>query len=104
MTSEQAGQIGSLVIALAVAWWGYKRGSKSDAVAGQLGMASETRAGTQQIMDGLNALIDQLQEGAATHKDTVAYLQARLDHVIDENIALKVENLALRRQYGINGD
>lgn len=103
MTVIEISTLGGLIISGAVAWWGYKRTRKSDAVSEQSGVATETRAGTQQIIDGLNTLIDQYQEGAALHKEAMHYLQERLDAVLAENTTLKMELARIRHKYGENG-
>lgn len=100
MTWEQAFTGISVLSAAAAAYWGYRRGKRSDQVSEQSGIATETRAGTQQIIDGLNALVDQYQESAATHRDTVHYLEGRLAQVLEENENLKLELVALRKKYG----
>lgn len=103
MTWEQAFAAGSVIIAAAVAWWGHRRGQKSDEVSKQSGMATETRAGTQQIIDGLNALVDQLQESDQVKHATIVYLESRLTAVAKELEEAKLELSRLRRKYGEDG-
>lgn len=84
-------------------WLSYRRSRQVDARSAQLGVTSETRAGTDQIIAGLNALIDQLQESESVKREDVRYLTARLDACIAGSEALKVELARLRKKYG-NGD
>jgi len=92
--------VAPIVVAGAVAWWGYRRSIRVDAVSEKSGVATETRAGTQQIIDGLNTLIDQLQEGALAHRETITFLTSRLDAILVENEGLKRELARLRKKYG----
>src|SRR5688572_27423201 len=78
----------------------YRRSRRVDAVAAQSGIATETRAGTAQIIEGLNHLIDNLQEDNAVIRADFKYLTTRLDTVIEERDALRREVAELRRKYG----
>jgi len=95
---------GPVVVAGAVAWWGYRRSIRVDAVSEKSGVATETRAGTAQIIDGLNLLVDQLQEGTASHRETIRFLTERIDKVLAENAELRLDNARLRKRYGVNGE
>lgn len=106
---------------IAIAILAYRRSVKVDRAAAQVGAAGESRAGTEQVIEGLNKLVDQLQEGADTNRadmrglndrltaliaenDTVhanvRWLTDRLAAVVVENDALKVELANCRRRYG----
>lgn len=104
MTWQEVGQIGSLIVAAAAARWGYLQSKKSDEVSEQSLIATETRAGLQSIITGLNTFIDQLQEGVVSHRETVLYLESRLAFVIAENLELRAELGRLRKKYGENGN
>ena len=93
-----------IVVAGVVAWWGYRRSIRVDAVSEKSGVATETRAGTAQIIDGLNSLVDQLQEGTASHRETIKFLTERIDRVLAENVELRLDNARLRKRYGVNGE
>lgn len=92
----------------------YRRARKVDAVAAQSGVITETRAGTAQIIEGLNLLIDQLQDDNKTHRDDmravrddIRDLTLRLgvvsrerDELWQERNELRRELTRLRRKYG----
>lgn len=100
MTWEQIFGAGSLAVAVAVAYWGYKRGKRSDEVSEQSGINTANRAGTQQIIDGLNAFIDQLQESGMVYRETIAYLEKRLTEcALERDLAIK-ERDRMHRKYG----
>ena len=100
MTWQEIFGGGSLLVAAAVAYWGYKRGKRSDDVSEQSGINTANRAGTQQIIDGLNAFIDQLQEGSVVYRETIAYLEKRLvDCSMERDLAIK-ERDRMHRKYG----
>lgn len=90
----------SLVIGL-LSW---VRSRKVDAVAAQSGALTETRAGTAQIIEGLNLLIDQLQDDNKTFRDDIKYLTLRLDAIAKERDELRRELNRLQRKYGENGN
>lgn len=82
----------------------YRRSRRVDAVAEQSGAVTETRAGTEQIIQGLNDLIDNLQTDNKTFRDDIRYLTLRLDTIAAERDRLKKEVARLRRKYGDNGE
>lgn len=96
----------------------YRRARKVDAVAAQSGVVTETRAGTAQIIEGLNLLVDQLQDDNRTHRedmravrDDIRDLTLRLgevsrerDELRQERDELKRELARLQRKYGVNGN
>lgn len=78
----------------------YIRSLRVDAVAEQSGVATETRAGTAQIIQGLNDLIDNLQTDNKVFRDDIKYLTLRLDAFAAEREELRKEVARLRRKYG----
>lgn len=82
---------------------GYQRSRKVDAVSAQSGVASDSREGTAQVIAGLNSLIDQLQEDYTGARADIKALKERVEAVILERDALKVEVARLRRKFGENG-
>ncbi len=110
MTWGEVASLATVVVAAGVAVWGYKRGSKSDAVAEKSAVAAETRLGTQQLIDGLKILADQWREAWEVSREGTAYLQERLDEALAALAAATVdvtecraENARLRKHYGDNG-
>jgi hypothetical protein len=93
----------SAVSGAGLGYLAYRRSTKVDAVSAQSGIASDTRAGTAQIIEALNSMIDTLQEDNATFRADFKYLTARLDVVIGERDELKREVTRLRRLAGENG-
>jgi septal ring factor EnvC (AmiA/AmiB activator) len=88
----------------------YRRSRKVDAISAQSGVATETRAGTAQIIEGLNQLIDQLQDDNRSFREdiksmteNIRYLTARLDAREVERDQLKRRLNQLNRKYGENG-
>lgn len=101
MSWEQVGA--ALVVAVpstTIGVMAYLRSKKVDATSAQSGAANDTRAGTAQIIEGLNKLIDQLQEGASTFREDIQWLTARLDAVMKENETLKTEIVRYKHKYG----
>jgi len=82
----------------------YFRSRKVDKVSMLSGAASDTRAGTAQIIDALNTLVDQLQEDNVSFRADVALMAVRLETLTTERDVLKRELTRLRRRYGENGD
>lgn len=80
----------------------YRQSRKVDAVAEQSGVATETRAGTAQIIEGLNNLVDNLQEDNKVFRDELKYLTQTLGAVVLERDELRKEVARLRRKYGEN--
>lgn len=83
---------------------GYRQSRKVDAVAAQSGMASESRAGIEQVIQGLNGVIDNLQEDNTAFRDEVRYLTGRITEIITQCDEAKRQLNGLRRKYGENGD
>lgn len=80
----------------------YRRARKVDAVAAQSGVITETRAGTAQIIEALNLLVDQLQDDNRTFREDIKYLTLRLDAIAKERDELKRQLSRLQRKYGEN--
>lgn len=93
------GMFGGLIIG----YLGYQRSKKVDAWSERLGVTTETREGTEQIIQGLTKLVDQLQESDGDKKETIRYLDTRLAACFAGYEEEKKENARLRRKYG-NGD
>lgn len=77
----------------------YRRSIKVDKVAEKAGIATETRAGTAQIIEGLSMLIDNLQEDNKAFRDEVKYLTERIKVIISECDRVKTELQNLQRKY-----
>lgn len=73
----------------------YRRSVKVDAVAAQSGVATLSQSGTAQIIEGLNRLVDQLQEDNAAFRADVLIVKARAD-LRDEAHRVEVERLEAR--------
>ena len=78
----------------------YRRSRKVDAVAEQSGVATENRAGTAQIIQGLNDLVSNLQTDNKVFREDIKYLDQRLDNLIAEREELRKEIARLRKKYG----
>lgn len=77
----------------------FRQAQKIDATSAQSGVASNHRAGTAQILEGLNDLIDQLQEDNQSFRLDIKDLAARLNVVTLERDALKLEVARLKKRY-----
>lgn len=86
--------------ATALGFLAYWRSRKVDAVAEQSGVANESRAGTAQIIEGLNSLIDNLQIDNKQFRDDIRYCASRLDAISIERDRFREEVARLRRRYG----
>lgn len=95
-----AGGVASIVVGVLT----YRRSKVVDATSAQSGIASNHRAGTAQIIEGLNALIDQLQEDNDNFRGDIKDLLERCEVVRIERDALKLEIARLRRKYGNDND
>ena len=89
---------------LLIAWWGHLKSKRVDAISAQSGIAANGRAGTAQILEGLNTLIDQLQEDYQGARNDIVHLRDRLQVVAAERDALTLEVARLRKRYGVNGE
>lgn len=91
-------------VSLAIGILGHRRSKKVDATSAQSGVATDHRAGTAQVLEGLNTLIDQLQEDNTGFRAEIKALVVRLDAVSAERDALKLEVARLRKKYADNGE
>jgi hypothetical protein len=78
----------------------YRRSIHVDAVSTQSGIATDNRAGTAQIIDGLNKLIDNLQEDNQSFRDDLKQCAVRIEAISAERDVLRLELAKLRRLYG----
>lgn len=105
MSWEQAGVAAAAgVPALALGVLAYRRSRHVDAVAQQAGMVDSTRAGTAQIIEALNGLVDNLQEDNRSFRDDIRHCGTRLEALTNERDELRRELARLRRKYGENGE
>lgn len=79
-------------VSLTIAVLGHRRSKTVDAVSAQSGVASNHRAGTQQLIEGLNDLVDQLQEENGRLRVEAANRADRLE-------AMTLEIARLRKRY-----
>lgn len=99
LTIEQA--LLGLVVAVpgtAVSYWAYRRGSRVDAVAEQAGIATRDTASIQQVVDGLNTLVGNLQEDNLVLRGKVLALEESLARIIADCEALRAQVHALSEQ------
>lgn len=82
----------------ALAIFGYRRSKRVDAVAEQSGMASMSAKGVDQVIEGLNKLVERLQEDNAVLRDNVRALDDKLSRVIQQCEELRSEIRALKAQ------
>jgi hypothetical protein len=82
----------------------YKRARRVDSVAEQSGVAAESRAGTQQIIEGLNIIIDNLQEDNRQWREDAKYQADRSDARDKECNRVRFRLNAMIRKFGENGD
>lgn len=75
----------------------FRQSQKVDATSAQSGIASNHRAGTQQVIEGLNQLVDQLQEENGRLLTEASSRATRLE-------AATLEVARLRKLYGANGE
>lgn len=74
-------------------WFGYRRSKKADSVA-------ERAGAVEQIINGLNTLVDNLQEDNKILRDNVKELRDALQAVTQERDEIRAELKALVRQHG----
>lgn len=80
-------QVLAVAISAFIAITGYRRGTKADATVAHSGMATETRAGVEQIINGLNDLAGRLQEDNQSFRDTQTRLIERINDLERDNRA-----------------
>lgn len=78
----------------------FMQSRKVDAVSLQSGAASNHRAGTQQVIDGLNTLLNQYRESSDDDRDVIKLMEGRLDKYALDLDACRAENVRLREKYG----
>lgn len=114
MTWATATALVGVVGGMAVSLLGYRRSRKVDAVSAQSGIASETRAGTAQVIDALNALLDQVQEDNKEFRaegrefkeairqcaDHLTQVSAERDEARRERDEARQELVAFRQRFG----
>lgn len=79
----------------------YRHSIKVDKVTEQSGIVSAQTAGVNQVITGLNSLIDNLQIDNKTLRESLTSLSLRLKEITDDNKALKLEIDALNKTYGV---
>lgn len=94
----------SAAVALTLGVLTYRRSRRVDAISAQTGAADATRAGTAQIIEALNGLVDNLQEDNRGFRDDIRHCGTRLEALTNERDELRRELARLRRKYGDNGD
>jgi hypothetical protein len=97
----------ALVVALPsflIGFLAYKRSVKVDAVAAQSGLSADSRAGAAQVIEGLNQLIDNLQEDNKEFREGIRYCTARFEAVALERDELRQRLAHLYRKYGDSPD
>jgi uncharacterized coiled-coil protein SlyX len=82
----------------------YRRSKRVDAVAAQSGVATEGRAGQAQVIEGLNSIIDSLQEDNKMWREDIRYLTNRLDLSDKQREELRNDLVRMHRKYGDNGN
>lgn len=85
----------SVILTFVLGYFGYKRSKAADKVA-------EKAGAVEQIVNGLNSLIDQLQEDNHVLRENVKDLRDALQKVTNERDNLKQELQDLKRQYSTN--
>lgn len=95
--------LGGLALAIpatALGYMTYRLSRKKDAVSEQSGVASNHRAGTEQVIQGLNLLLDQAQETIKDDREIKALLEAKIKQFLADNEACRAENALYRAKYG----
>lgn len=107
--------LASTVIAAVSGYLLHRRSKLADATSAQSGAASNHRAGTQQVIEGLNQLLDQAQETIKESRvvikedrEAIALLEGTIATFVTERAACRTElavaladNARLRKQYGV---
>jgi len=92
------------VTSIGLAYLTYRKSIKVDAVAAQASIGGESRAGTAQIIEGLNSLVDQLQEDNKDLREEARNLLIRIASLISESEDVRRRLMAFQRKYGDNGN
>lgn len=97
MTWEWFLEAAKVVVPALIAYGAFRLSKKKDAVSAQSGVASNHREGTAQVIEGLNGLINQLQEENLKLRASAEDRATRLD-------AMTLELARWRKKYGLNGE
>lgn len=81
-----------------IAYLAYRRSQRVDTVAEQAGIATRSTESIQQVIDGLNTLIENLQEDNRVLRAKVRDLEERLTRIIADCQALRAEVHSLSEQ------
>jgi len=87
-----------------LAYLTYRRSVKVDAVSAQAGMTDRSTAGTAQIIEGLNRLLDQVQEDNKDLRDEARGMLVRLAAQSAENDQMRRRLYRYSSKYGDNGN
>lgn len=105
MTWEQITALLGVLGGTTLGYLGWHRSRQVDATSAQSGVASETRAGTAQVIDALNALLDQVQEDnrefraeGREFKEAIRACAAHLEVVTAERDEARRERDEARRE------
>lgn len=82
----------------------FRQSQQVDARAAQSGAASNHRAGIDQLVKGLNDLLDQAQETIRDDRQVIALLEGRISTFYADLEACRAENARYRRKYGNGND
>lgn len=82
-----------------LAYLAYKRGVRADKAAERSGALQANSTAIQQVIDGLNRLIDNLQEDNKLLRESVSELDKRLIQITTENLDLKKQISVLKSKY-----
>lgn len=84
-------------------WLGHRRAERADLAAAATAATTAQGAAIQQVIDGLNHIVDNLQDDNRVLRENVDTLSKRLAELAEENHRLRSEVAALKRQYGADG-
>lgn len=94
--------LGLAIPATVIGILAHRRSQKVDAASAQSGAASNHRAGTQQVIEGLNSLLDQAQETIIDDREVIKLLEGRMATFSANLDACQAENRRLRQKYEPN--
>lgn len=86
------------VPSVAIAYLAYRRSQRVDTVAEQAGIATRDTTSIQQVVDGLNTLVQNLQEDNQVLRAKVLALEESLDRIIAECRDLRAQVHAMGEQ------
>jgi len=87
----------------ALGYLALQRSKRVDAISAQSGVVTDARAGTSQIIEGLNRLIDNLQEDNQSFREDIRHLTIRIDALTAERDELRTRLNRLARRYDDSG-